>query len=492
MLYYVNGVCGSGKTVTAIDKIAERVKRGETIIYATSTIRLLEQTNSGLKGKGVETELIASDYQSVTASQTVSIASKLLDSISSYGDCAKVILCVTKTLINIASKLPDDVKLPLFIDEGFQVVDTGFYNSTTPDEVQGVRYLLGLIKKKPKGYSVNKEYELPSLLERLSIYVKNPLYEAFSRGEANKLEWVVSLKVGDFLKCFSEVTMLSACFEDTLECYAAKAAGVELRVLDWGLDTEHYSNGKVTVCWVLSNNQWITSFVKKLDELCIEDIVAEYRDMSIDKFISVKNLYQDINYQFEFEDDDGSIIVQPEDKILPVYAHGFNDYTDYKRYLNLHTQMPLNYLQQHLMKEFKMTKEQIRESFYHYLCYQSALRIVLRKSSKKSPINIDTSFCFGDEATARYFVSKISSSVNIVFHQLERGKLIDVVTESSEKISLTDAEEENRRRDRKKLRTLGISGDESMDEALLILRDWRREHQDARISKKLLKLLVLK
>lgn len=46
---YVNGVCGSGKTYTAINKISTRVKGGETIIYATETIKLLKQTQVALE-----------------------------------------------------------------------------------------------------------------------------------------------------------------------------------------------------------------------------------------------------------------------------------------------------------------------------------------------------------------------------------------------------------------------------------------------------------
>ena len=53
---YVDGVCGSGKTYTAIKKIAARVKAGETIIYATETIKLLKQTQDGLENLGIADE----------------------------------------------------------------------------------------------------------------------------------------------------------------------------------------------------------------------------------------------------------------------------------------------------------------------------------------------------------------------------------------------------------------------------------------------------
>ena len=57
---YVNGVCGSGKTYTAIKKIVARVKSGETIIYATETIKLLKQTQDGLESLGIDCCLISS------------------------------------------------------------------------------------------------------------------------------------------------------------------------------------------------------------------------------------------------------------------------------------------------------------------------------------------------------------------------------------------------------------------------------------------------
>ena len=39
--HYVDGVCGSGKTYTAIRKIVDLLKAGASVIYATSTKVLL-------------------------------------------------------------------------------------------------------------------------------------------------------------------------------------------------------------------------------------------------------------------------------------------------------------------------------------------------------------------------------------------------------------------------------------------------------------------
>lgn len=373
MLFYVDGVCGSGKTVTAIQKIAARVKTGETIIYATSTKALLKQTMSGLEELGVEVDLIISDSDSGSDSYSFqdSVEKRLLAGICALEDNPRVILCITSSLIKVASKITNGLKFPLFIDEGFGVVDSGEYNSKTQSEIQGVMYFLGLSESKPEGYSHHSQYELPDKLKKLKLYSENRcLYEIETNVGQAKFEWVAYLKLPDFLECFSEVTMLAACFEDTVDYYAAKAFGVKLVALDWGLDKEHYSNGKVTLCWVLNNNEWRTNFVRKLKSDQIERIVEEYSSMDTGLFISVKRIGQDLNLEFDFIDDDGHVIPKPESDSLTVCSHGFNSFLDYNRFISLHCQMPFPFLNKFLKTKFKMTDEQIRKAFYHYLCYQ--------------------------------------------------------------------------------------------------------------------------
>ncbi|MGE4261733.1 DEAD/DEAH box helicase family protein [Shewanella sp.] len=483
MLYYVNGVCGSGKTVTAIDKIAERVKKGETIIYATSTKVLLEQTEKGFEKYNVDVELITSDLSTESGVHQDTVAVRLLDSIRT-NDNPKVILCVTKSLIKVAGDLPKDKKLALFIDEGFKVVDTGAYISRTSSEIQGVLFSLGLTEVKPDGYSNNRCYQLPANLKDLKEYTENSLYEIFYQYGEVKLEWVASLKVGAFLEFFSEVTMLAACFDDTIESYVAKFSGVELEALDWGLETEHYSNGYVFVYWILNDLEWRTTFVNKLDKEKLDAILQEYKGVASGQFISLKEIGQDYNLDFEIEDEDGHVIEKPKKSYMPVVSHGLNDYTDYNNFINVYTQMPLPYLNEFLKEHFKMTQGQIRKSYYHYLSYQAALRISLRKSSKRTPINVDTSFCFGDKATAMYFVSKLSDSVKVECRQLEAGKELDVRGPRSDKVSANKQEQKNRSYDRKKLRDLYPDNEDLINEKLLLLRDWRRTHKGQKLSTK--------
>jgi len=75
--HYVDGVCGSGKTYAAVREIADLVKAGTSVIYATSTKILLKQTQEDFDDLGVQTHLMISpDVQSDTAKQS-SVVRKL-------------------------------------------------------------------------------------------------------------------------------------------------------------------------------------------------------------------------------------------------------------------------------------------------------------------------------------------------------------------------------------------------------------------------------
>ncbi|MEL4279601.1 hypothetical protein [Shewanella mangrovisoli] len=470
MINYVDGVCGSGKTSEAIKRIAKRVKGGETIIYATSTTDLLKQTMEGLEANGVEVELIISKSDSGYRQDLVS--DRLKNRICIEKDNPRVILCVTKSLIKVASRLLSDVKLPLFLDEGFEAIDYGTESQMTGTEIQAVLYNVGLSDEKPKDYKIGNNYKLSEGLKRLSDYTRNPLYEVEFKVNESQLQWTSMLIISGFFQCFSEVTILSACFDDTLEYHAAKAVGIEMKALDWGLETKHYSNGVVHVSWVLSGKEWRTSFKDKLTERQLNDIADEFWREHCGDYLSVNGVGE------------GSIN-------LPVKSHGINEYSSICNYLNLHTQMPPNFVVDLIKKRFSLTKFQIRKSYYHYHCYQSAMRTVLRKSSKDNPIEKDTYYCFGDKSTAMYFLGKLSNSVKVSCCQLQIGERLDVIRlkPRSDKISLDFKEQDKRRRDRAKLQKWGCK-DVLLEKVLIIARDWRRAHTGKNLTLKILKGLV--
>jgi hypothetical protein len=478
MFYYVDGVCGSGKTTVAINKMAVRVKNGETLIYATATKKLLEQTKSGLEKLGVEVELIVSDSDNQpdkqqTYGKQTTVSQRLLSAINGIEKCPRVILCVTQTLIKVASKISDEAKVALFVDEGFVAVDSGSQVFVTSGEAQGVAYKLGLSGAEPEGYVKNGQYQLTDSLKQLKEYLSNPLYTIKYEASDAKLQWVSSLIISDFSKCFSEVIILSASHEDTIQSYAIKASGEQQKDLDWGLDTEHYSTGKVSLYWVLTDLEWRTTFKDKLSDDELQDIVLDFeRQHWSNDYLSVKRI--------------GGLGVK-----LTVQSHGFNGFSDIDNFINLHTQMPIPYLNTFLKEEFKMSDEQIRASFYHHSCYQSAMRTSLRKSSKDAPIDFDTSFCFGDKPTAMYFASKLSESVNVEYCQLEIGKGLDVKQPRKDKISDNKQEQKNRYADKKKLLEFGLK-EEVLNDGQIYLRDWRRANTGKRLTKKLYEETVAK
>jgi hypothetical protein len=525
---YVNGVCGSGKTYTAITNIAERVKAGETIIYTTETIKLLKQTQIGLEALGIDCYLITSqesiDWKSHYNSaindikQACESPSSLQDNITiihkkhnanfnnlnllEVSDWKKqyksvvveivnsithnlvrpcVILCTTKSLIRSATSLPSTVKLPLFIDEGFVVAEAGEFISATSTEIQGVEAKLKLIDKAPDEYSTDKRYQLPEKLKPLEQYITNNLYDIQYDTSKAKLNWVASLKVKVLASCFSEVTLLAACHEDTLQYHAIQAAGCQQIPLDWGLATEHYSNGTIHIYWVLQDNEWRSYFKDKLEDERLEDIAHAFglKHWS-NETLSVKG-------------------IGGEGVALPVKSHGFNDASDNNNLLNLHTQMPSLYLNKFYKEHYGMTNPQIRTAYYHYDCYQAAMRVSLRNSTKDIPRTEDNYFCFGDKATAKYFMSKLAQTVKVeqeklILQRRDEATLtwvayeIEVKIERSDKVSNGKPEQKNRLKDKEKLLKLSPSLTQENLEALqLLIRDWRRDNKNKRMTPKLYK-----
>lgn len=519
--YYVDGVCGSGKTYTAIKKIAARVKAGETIIYATETIKLLKQTQDGLEALDIDCCLItsqekvdwkshyytaindikqASDSTSLLSEEVAaihkehnanfnklnllevgdwkkqfkSVASDIASTITLNAKRPCVILCTTKSLIRVANSIPSDIKLPLYIDEGFVVAEADDFISTTTTEIQGIAAKLKLIDEAPDEYSTNNRYELPKKLQPLEQYIANDLYDIQYDTSKAKLNWVASLKVKALASHFSEITLLAACHEDTLQYYAIKAAGCKQLSLDWGLATEHYTNGTIHVYWVLEDLLWRTTFKNKLEDEQLEDIAHAFglKHWS-NETLSVKG-------------------IGGEGVALPVKSHGFNDASDNNNLMNLHTQMPSPYLNKFYKDHYGMSNPQIRTAYYHYDCYQAAMRVSLRNSRKDKPRKEDNHFCFGDKPTAKYFISKFAPTVKVEKEKLILQKRdeetytwityeIEVKKERSDKLSNNNQERKNRGKDKERL-LKQIPNFANLKDAQNYLRDWRVDNADKRVT----------
>lgn len=469
MFKYVSGVCGSGKTTAAIKKMEERFRLDETLIYATGTKRLLEQTKQKLESLSVNVDLIVSNDSDGLSVKPVS--TKLLDAICDVEQSPRVILCTTKTLIRIASKIPSDVRIPLFIDEDFVVVDYGYYIALTDGEVERVQAKLGLAEGAYK-YSDSRDYKLPDGLVLCREYVNNPLYRVVSDISDKKLEWVSHMDIKAFSECFPEVIILAACHEDTLQYHAIESEGINQEELDWCLATEHYTEGSIHLFWVLTDRQWRTNFKIGLNY----DVINGESDIS------------DICLAFERTHwSNESLSVKGDEAVgiqLPVKSHGMNNATDNHHFISLHTQMPTPYLNSFLKRHYKMTDADIRKSYYHYICYQGAMRTSLRNSTELKPRTEDNYYCFGDKQTALYFSSKLSKSVNVHLSKLGTHRDLDIKKARKDKVSDNKQEKKNRSADRKHLMECDFP-DSEVEGFLIFLRDWRRGNPKRRITKKL-------
>lgn len=461
---YVNGVCGSGKTQTAIRKMAEKVAAGQIVIYATETRQLLEQTKAGLEKLGVFCELIVASEQPDWRKAHSSVVSKILDSINAADGEPRVILCVTKSLVRAAHKFPDGIKLPLFIDEGFVVVDGDEIINLTDSESQGLLAKLSLVQEKPDGFD-DRGYQYSEKVKNLVQYVDNPLMDVDAKPVGSKLQWNAQLNLPVFCSKFSEVTLLAACHEDTLQYHAFKAAGIEQVALDWGLATEHVTSGQVHISYVFENAEWRTTRKNKLTDEELEEIALAFEREHWDPFINVKQI-----------GDAG--------KAISVKSHGFNNYSHLNHFMDLHTQMPIPSLAKFYKEKLGMSKQDIRRACYHYDRYQGALRTSLRNSKPDRLGTEDLYFCFGDKGTAEYFASKLAPAVKRRIYKLPIELSVDTAGKAtySNKVSDSPAEQKARSRDRAKLSELNPSMNK-LNDALIYLRDFRRVNPNKRITK---------
>jgi hypothetical protein len=446
--------------------MADKVAAGQVVVYATETLQLLEQTQTGLERLGVFCELIVASEQSDWRKARSSVVRKILDSINAADGEPRVILCVTQSLVRAAHKFPDGIKLPLFIDEGFVVVDGGEFISTTSAESQGLLVKLNLAKDKPEGFD-GDGYQFPESMRTLVRYVENPLMIVDAAALGAKLQWNAYLDLPVFCSKFSEVTLLAACHEDTLQFHAFKAAGIKQVALDWGLATEHVTNGQVHISYVLENTEWRTTLKIKLTDEELEDIALAFEREHWDRFINVKQI-----------GDAGNAI--------SVRSHGFNSYSHLNHFMDLHTQMPIPSLAKFYEEKLGMSKQDIRRACYHYDRYQGALRTSLRNSKPDNLGTEDLYFCFGDKGTAEYFASKLAPEVKRRIYKLPIALSVDTAGKAtySNKVSDSPAEQKARSRDRAALQKLAPDL-KRLDEALLWLRDLRRRNKANNVNTRL-------
>ncbi|WP_141096266.1 hypothetical protein [Lacimicrobium sp. SS2-24] len=463
-IFYVDGVCGSGKTQTAIKKIAARVAAGETVIYVTETKRLLKQTKEGLEKLNVPCGLLVAPKQSSWRKQYKSVVEDIVRGISSASEFPLVILCTTKSLIRAAHEIPDNIKLPLYVDEGLIVAEGSEIISNTESETQGLMFRLGLAEEKPEGFD-GLGYKFPKEHQDLVMYARNPLMIVEPKATGSKLQWNAYLDLPAFCAKFSDITLLAACHEDTLQYHAFKSAGIKQVPLDWGLANEHVTMGTVHVAYVLENAEWRTTRKDKLTDKELEDIALTFEREHWDKFINVKQ-------------------IGDEGEAINVKSHGFNDYSKLHHFMDLHTQMPIPSTEKFYKERLGMSQSAIRKACYHYYRYQGALRTSLRKSRYDDLGTDDLFYLFGDKGTAEYFASKLAPWVKRKVYKLPFELAIDTEgkTTYSNKVSDSKAEQKARSRDRAKLTELNPSM-RKLDEALIYLRDFRRSNPDNRISK---------
>ncbi|MDC8832227.1 DEAD/DEAH box helicase family protein [Alteromonas gilva] len=272
---YVDGVCGSGKTQTAIKKISARVASWETILYVTDTKKLLEQTKEGFEKLNVPCALIVAPKQSNWRKQYKSAIEDIIKEISSASEFPHVILCTTKSLIRAAHSMPDRFKLPLYIDEGFTVAKGNEIISNTKSETQGLMYRLGLADKKLEGFD-GLGYKFLNEHREFVLYVQNPLMIVESKATGSKLQCNAYLDLPAFCAKFSDITLLAASNEDTLQYSAFKSADIKQVPVDWGLATEHVTQGTVNIAYVLENAEWRTTLKDKLTDKELEDIALTF------------------------------------------------------------------------------------------------------------------------------------------------------------------------------------------------------------------------
>ncbi|MCF2948727.1 hypothetical protein L0668_11460 [Paraglaciecola aquimarina] len=470
-IYYVDGVCGSGKTQTAIRKILDRIKAGETVVYATETKKLLEQTKEGLERLNVPCSIIVAPKQSSWRKNYKSVIEEIIKGISSASEFPHVILCTTKSLIRAAYDISDNVKLPLYIDEGFTVAEGSEIISNTESETDGLMFRLGLAETKPEGFD-GLGYKFPKEHQDIVLYARNPLMIVHPKASGSKLQWNTYLNFPAFCSKFSDITLLAACYEDTLQYHALQSAGIKQVSLDWGLATEHVTKGSVNIAYVLENSEWRTTRKARLTDAQLEDIMLTFEREHWDEFINVKKI------------GDGGIT-------LSVKSHGFNDYSKVHHFMDLHTQMPIPSTEKFYREHLGMNQSDIRKACYHYDRYQGALRTSIRNSKHNDLGTEDLYYCFGDKATAEYFASKLAPWVNKRVYKLPIDLEIDTEGKAtySNKVSDNKAEQKARSRDRTKLTELTPSLNK-LDEALIYLRDFRRKNPNKRITKAIYQQVV--
>lgn len=462
----MDGVCGSGKTYTAIRKIAERVNAGESVIYATETVKLLNQTMEGLKGLDIPCDLVVADEKVSWRKSYQSVASEIVSAIEYSDEEPSVILCTTKSLIVAASNIPDDRRLSLYIDEGFEVAGHGEINCTTEGEPQGLAYLLGLTKEKPDNFVDENQASSDERLKLIKQAIANDVIDVTPQISPSKLQWIASLDLKAFASKFSDITLLAACHEDTIQFHAISASGCKQICLDWGLANSHTTDGMVYVFWVYENAEWRTTKIRNIADREMNSIrIAFELEHWSENYLSVKGM-------------------GGAGKPMSVKSHGFNHLSESPHLIDLHAQMPYPILSQFYKENYKLSDSQIRTACYHYDRYQAALRTSLRKSTVANPSTEDNYYCFGDKSTAMYFISKLAKSVTVEAYKLK----VDLECDTSErktpkhKVSNSKAQEAARSRDRKKFKELSPNMPR-IEEALNSTRDWRVENPGKRVTK---------
>lgn len=426
-LFYVDGICSSGKTHAAAKTIIDIVSSDprQNILYVAPNITVLKEVEKLLK-KAESDINPAYDFSIIrintgnqlkeTVQQSViphlknpSEHTKAIDEI--YYSYFRVVLITHNTFLNLSSKKFDRGRI-LIIDELFQNFIIGNKVSIDSTNIFDLIFNVGdqnniSFKNKAQGKAIaeNKSqdpaFQSDSIINLASVVHKGVYKIEFERLDSG-FQYAAFINP-EILEGYNKVIYLAALFKDSFQYHLWKKQGyafsLEETISNRLLKTKHSNGNLVNIYYLLEQSEWRTNKVAPIIKNCISEIESLYNKGEM-PFTNEAIPSQNIIYRFQ---NPNAAITEMQ--LMEGNAFGQNSYQKYHHVIWLQTKMPNPYLSSWLSKNNFSEKEK-RKYYYHVDAYQACSRISIRNENDK---NIK-SMVVGDLDTAKYLKSMFEGS----------------------------------------------------------------------------------
>ncbi len=407
-IYYVDALCGAGKTTAAIQWALNEAKRGERICFVQPTIELINQTYDSLIQENQSACVTIEKFTSEI--YPGSVVTKIANFLRACFDPGTILIITINSFLKLRYFHQPEEWIIIFdeIPNPFnygEIKAKKTFSSLLPGlEEESINQVMSelsfphnkqhILKNCSNDESLTPYAELSELLQnqKYKVCVKSGDFKAlFTRGNQKSMYFLAILDLGILLS-FKKIIVMGACFHDSFFKIISDHYKVSNRINLYFREHEaiknklhnntslHQNAGKLKILYGYERT-WSKTFFNKM----IPNSDLRY----VDEYVEAINTeFADNEFIFSINNDEENLVSKlPNGERVSGMPFGINEYQsyDHSAYISANNPHPQFYI---LLKAFGIDSESIKTQMHFHAAYQFIMRSSLRTFGAKGDCTI--------------------------------------------------------------------------------------------------------